>query len=72
MRIGETARFIGLTPHRCWRKQGYPSEGAALAHLRSLLRSAKVKDTAYLHVYSCEYCSKWHVGRGGKRLLTTP
>jgi hypothetical protein len=65
MRLGEIARLIGVVPNRCWRKQRWPSEGAAKAHLRALLRAPFVKDAARLNVYLCSHCGWYHVGRGG-------
>jgi len=65
MRLGDVVRLIGVTPSRCWRKQKWRSEGAAKAHLRSLLRAPFVKDAEHLGVYLCPHCGWYHVGRGG-------
>lgn len=67
MKLGESARLTGMTLDRCWRKQKWRSEGAANAHLRALLRFAKVKNQELLNVYLCPYCSMWHVGRRTER-----
>jgi hypothetical protein len=64
MRLGEIARFTRMRLAPCWRKQKWPSEGAAKAHLRSLLRAPFVKDKAHLGVYICPHCRWYHVGRG--------
>ena len=62
MKLGDFARLQGVTLERCWRKVKYKSEGAAKAHLRSLLRSEGVQDESRLNVYQCSLCRWWHVG----------
>lgn len=63
MKLGEAARLVGVAPNPCWRKQKWKSEGAAQAHLRSLLRASFVKDAKLLNVFLCPYCRWYHVGR---------
>lgn len=65
MKLGDIARLVDVTPTRCWRKQRWRSKGAAEAQLRSLLRSAKVKNEERLNAYRCPWCRWYHVGRVG-------
>jgi hypothetical protein len=43
----------------CGNKQRHNSEGAAKAHVRSLL---KLNPDEKLNVYCCGFCARWHVG----------
>ena len=60
--LGEAARS-NLPKQHCWKKQKWGSEGAAKAHLRSLLKRTFVKDVDRLNVYKCRDCGSFHVGR---------
>lgn len=51
---------LGRRP--CWRKQRWPSEKAAEAQMRSILKRDKSKDPARINTYECPYCGEWHVG----------
>ena len=62
MKLGDSARLVGMSLNRCWKKQKWKSEGAAKAHLRALLRSSGVYDEDKLATYRCPLCGFWHVG----------
>jgi hypothetical protein len=62
-RLGDALRTTTLHKPKCWRKQRWASQGAAEAHLRSLLRQDFVKDVARLNVFRCKECGTFHVGR---------
>lgn len=59
-RLGELASVEGAWP--CWRKERWPSRGAAEAQLRSILRRGKAKDVRRINVYECPHCRLFHVG----------
>jgi hypothetical protein len=61
--LGDIIPANAVRRRPCWRKQGYPSLGAAQAHLRSLLRFPHVHDAHRLNAYRCPHCSDYHVGR---------
>lgn len=63
----------GLKGRPCWRKRHYPSEGAAKAHLRSMLKmkarkdpSTFKKDPTRLNVYPCACGDGYCVGHRGR------
>lgn len=45
---------------QCGRKHRHPSEGKALAQIRSLAQRGA--DVARLQPYACRHCGGWHVG----------
>jgi len=46
---------------RCRGKHRHKSEGAAMAHVRSLKR---LDEDVNVSAYRCPFCKKWHVGHG--------
>jgi hypothetical protein len=62
-RLGDISEELRRRSRPCWRKQRWPSLGAAQAQLRSLLRSEHVRDTELLNAYLCPHCEGYHIGR---------
>jgi len=60
-RLAEVATAVTLR-RPCWKKVAHPSQGAAAAHVRSLLRRDRAKNPTALNTYRCRHCDLWHVG----------
>lgn len=60
--LGDIVEALRTCANPCWRKERHASQGAALAHMRSLLKTGREKDASRINVYRCKFCGTWHVG----------
>lgn len=59
---------MGLRTNACSGKHRHKSLGAALAHLRSLVRRGMADNR--MRPYPCPWCGHWHVGRAREQNYT--
>jgi hypothetical protein len=53
----------------CFGKRPFPSQGAADAALRAMLRAGYCRDGEKLKTYQCKRCLRWHFGHDNREAV---